>query len=326
MSALLAAVLGAGLVLAQKNYAPPPSQKPDEATLKAIDAKMNKLGRVLGSLRKQGVRDPWMAEIEIYHKAADWIVRHDEFYQPAAGQWTLDALDRGLLRASQAAQGEFPWVHQAEQPVVRAYRSRIDGSVQPYAVTFPKDYGKDLRKRWRVDVVLHGRDTGLTEVKFLHEHSGDQPAAPPPFKQDFVRIDIFGRGNNAYRWAGESDVLEAIDAFLAVERALGRDQLLDPARVVLRGFSMGGAGTWHLGLHRPDRWCVLGPGAGFTATHGYVKNLPTLSPVEEACLHIYDAVDYAENAFNVPVVAYAGARDPQLQAARNIEERLKAQD
>ena len=27
-----------------------------------------------------------------------------------------------------------------------------------------------------------------------------------------------------------------------------------------------GAGTWHLGLHRPDNWCVMGPGAGFTTT------------------------------------------------------------
>jgi hypothetical protein len=34
-------------------------------------------------------------------------------------------------------------------------------------------------------------------------------------------------------------------------------------------------------------------------------------------------VDYAENAFNVPIVAYGGDKDPQLQASRNIEERLK---
>jgi predicted esterase len=112
--------------------------------------------------------------------------------------------------------------------------------------------------------------------------------------------------------------------FTAVEQMLGREHLLDPARVVLRGFSMGGAGTWHLGLHHPSRWCVLGPGAGFTTTHGYIKNLPDkLRPEQESCLHIYDAVDYAENAFNVPVVAYAGDQDPQLQAARNIQARLQ---
>ena len=105
---------------------------------------------------------------------------------------------------------------------------------------------------------------------------------------------------------------------------MNRGALLDPTRSVLRGFSMGGAGTWHLGLHHPDQWCVISPGAGFTTTHGYIKGLADkLPPYQEACLHIYDAVDYAENAFNVPVVAYGGEKDPQLQAARNIEERLK---
>src|SRR5207247_10336906 len=83
------------------------------------------------------------------------------------------------------------------------------------------------------------------------------------------------------------------------------------------------SGHWALGLRTPDRWCVLGPGAAFTITHGYIKNLPDpLPPYQEACLRIYDAVDYAENALNVPVVAYGGDQDPQLQAARNIETRL----
>jgi predicted esterase len=170
-------------------------------------------------------------------------------------------------------------------------------------------------------VVLHGRDASLTEVSFLHRHAGDGPGVK---NQDFVQLDIYGRGNNAYRWAGETDVVEAVENFLAVERGLGRGALLDSGRTVLRGFSMGGAGTWHLGLHRPDNWSVIGPGAGFTETHGYVKGLPAqLPPYQEACLRIYDAVNYAENAADVPVVAYAGSEDPQLQAARNIEAKLK---
>jgi predicted esterase len=304
-----------------QSYDPPPAKPPDDATLNTIAAKIQKLDEALGTLRMQGVKDPVLAEIEIYHKAAAWIVRHNEFYHADAGAWTLAVLDRGLLRAQQAAGGEAPWHQQFGWPVVRAYRSRIDGSVQPFAVTFPADYDKDRQKKWHLDVVLHGRDPSLTEVKFLQQFSGNRLAAKD---QAFIRLEIFGRGNNAYRWAGETDVFEATDAFVAVERMFGRDQHLDPARVVLRGFSMGGAGTWHLGLHRPDRWCVLGPGAGFTATHGYVKDLPDkLPPDQEACLRIYDAVDYAENAFNVPVVAYAGSDDPQLAAARNIEARLQ---
>jgi predicted esterase len=318
--AVFAIVFVVGLGAAQ-DYAPPPSQAPDEATRKAIAEKTRTLGQIVESLRRQGVRDPFLAEVEIFHKAAMWIVRQEEFYHKDAGAWTVDVLDSGLLRARQLAQGEAPWLQQTGHSVVRAYRSRVDGSVQPYAVTFPAGYGMDRLKKWRVDVVLHGRDPSLTEVKFLHQH-GVQVTAPK--EQSFVQLEIYGRGNNAYRWAGETDVFEVLDHFTAVERLLGREHLLDPARVVLRGFSMGGAGTWHLGLHHPSRWCVLGPGAGFTTTHGYVKNLPDkLPPQQEACLRIYDAVDYAENVFDVPVVAYAGSQDPQLQAARNIEQQLQ---
>ncbi len=122
----------------------------------------------------------------------------------------------------------------------------------------PAEYGKE-RKKWRIEVVLHGRNSGLTEVSFLHQHNGDKPA---PSDLDHVRIDIFGRGNVAYRWAGEVDVSEAVDNFLNVEQRLRRGELLDINRGVLRGFSMGGAGTWHLGLHAPERWCVNQPRRG----------------------------------------------------------------
>jgi dienelactone hydrolase len=314
------ALAALGLVAAQ-NYAPPPPQPPDEATAKEIEARREALGRRLGALRREGLGDPMLADAEVFYKAAQWAQRHNEFYGKEAGAWVLEILDRGLLRASQLARGEAPWWDQRGHASARGYRSRIDGSLQPYAVTLPADYGRDQARRWRVDVVLQGRDPSLTEVKFLHQHAGDTPASRD---QDFIRIDIFGRGNNAYRWAGETDVLEVLDHFLAAERLQRRDGLIDPMRVVLRGFSMGGAGTWHLGLHRPEKWCVLGPGAGFTTTHGYVKDLPEkLPPYQEACLRIYDAVDYAENAFDVPVVAYSGADDPQRAAARNMEARLK---
>jgi dienelactone hydrolase len=307
------------LAASSQDYTPPPVKKPEKTTLLAIVERTTQLDRAVSMLSLHGVRDSILADIEVYLKAAQWIQRHDEYFDDKSGQWTLDALDRGLLRATLAARGETPWLNLAGRPVVRAFRSRVDGSLQPYAVTLPKDYGRDPKMKWRLDVVLHGRDPSLGEVKFLHEHDGDKPAEDQPF----AVLEIFGRGNNAYRWAGETDVFEAMEALAVSERFMGRD-LFDPRRVVMRGFSMGGAGTWHLGLHRPDRWCVIGPGAGFTTTHGYAPNLPEKLPDPiEKCLHIYDAVDYAENAANVPVVAYAGEKDKQLQAARNIEAVLK---
>jgi dienelactone hydrolase len=288
---------------------------------KTAEARADRLSRDLDELRRLGIPDAFLADIEIYRKAARWALRYNEFYDKDDGERLLAVLDRGLLRASQQARGEAPWLQETSRAVIRGSRSLLDGSVQPYAVTWPADYGKDRHRKWRVDVVLHGRDTRLSEVRFLHRHRGAENA---PREQDWVQLDIYGRGNNGYRWAGEVDVAEAMDNFLAIERHLNRDQLIDRARVVLRGFSMGGTGTYHMGLHRPDHWCVLGPGAGFGPARGSARGVPEkLPPYQEVCLHIYDAVDCAENAFDVPIVAYVGADDPSAAAARALQARLK---
>ncbi len=318
-----------GLSVAPKEGPKPPLAKkgklevfpPDRATLATIKERLAKLEKALAGLRKQGVRDPAYADVEVYRKAVVWLLEHNEFYDKNSAKWALEVLDRGLLRASQQARGEAPWLQQSGLSVVRAHRSRIDGSVQPYVITFPHDYASDRRKRYRLDVVLHGRNPKLTEVAFLYHNRGHQDA---PKALSHVRLDVYGRGNNAYRWAGETDVFEALGNFLNVEEMLGRGNFIDPSRFVLRGFSMGGAGAWHIGLHRPDNFCAIGPGAGFTKTIGYASTLPAKLPAyQEACLRIYDAVDYAENVFNVPVVAYSGEKDPQIDAARNIEKELK---
>ncbi len=248
-------------------YAPPPAVKPSAEVLKKIEERKDKLGRMIRQFRQLGVTDPFLADIEVYYKAASWITRHNEFYQKDAGDWTVEALERGLLRASQQAQGETPWYQIVGRTVVRGYRSQVDGSVQPYAVTFPADYGKE-RKKWRIEVVLHGRDNGLTEVSFLHRHNGDKPAPP---NQDYVRLDIYGRGNNAYRWAGETDVSEAVEHFLLVEQKLTRAQQFLDVESQRAARLLDGRGR-HLAPRpaRPGHWCVISPGAGFTTTHGYI--------------------------------------------------------
>ena len=132
----------------------------------------------------------------------------------------------------------------------------------------------------KMEVVLHGRDKTLTEVKFIAQRDGQKPASI-----DRARIEVYGRGNNAYRWAGETDVLECRSAaFVGIE---GWQSLADVSLPMLRGFSMGGAGVWHLGLHHPMDWSMLMPGAGFTETHGYIGGLPAKLPAYlEQCLTI----------------------------------------
>ncbi|MBA4188329.1 MAG: hypothetical protein C0467_10015 [Planctomycetaceae bacterium] len=294
-------------------FDPPKATKPDEATMKQISEKTELLRKAVEALKAKKIADDVLIEVEIYLKAAENIVRFEEWYAAASGKWALTTLDEGLARAKLADGGKAVWRDAPGKWVNRAYRSQVDGSIQPYAVLLPADFGKDPKKKWRLDIVLHGRDGSLTEAKFIATHGGTAPK-----DLGYIQLEVYGRGNNAYRWAGEADVFEAQGAFQRSTPGI------DPQRVVLRGFSMGGAGTWHLGLHHPSRFCVIGPGAGFTNTHGYIASLPKELPdYQEKCLRIYDAVDYAENAFNVPVVAYSGEKDAQKKAADNIENALK---
>ena len=161
-------------------------------------------------------------------------------------------------------------------------------------------------------MILHGRDASISEVRFIDTHQGK----PHPKDEPGLILHVFGRGNNAYRWAGEADVFEAIDA-------VRRNYRVDGSRIVLRGFSMGGAGAWHLGLHHPGTWCSVEAGAGFTETRRHAK-IDGFPDYQEKALHIYDAVDYARNAFDVPIAAYGGEDDPQLRASVNVRDALES--
>jgi dienelactone hydrolase len=289
------------------------SYRPTRAERTEIASWTAELSAALEGLRGKvgegsGGRDA-VADVEVCHKAATWVVRFDEFREAGDVARTLKVVARGLERARALSQGRTPWA-EAAGGVVRGYRSKVDGSVQPYAVIVPAGRGPD--DRLRLDVVLHGRDARLTEVRFFDAHDGKPATADGPG----LVLHVFGRTNNAYRWAGEADVFEAIDAVKRNYRVADR-------RVVLRGFSMGGAGAWHLGLHHPGRWSSVEAGAGFTETIRYAR-LGDPSEVVRKGLRIYDAVDYAVNAFDVPIVGYGGEVDPQIQASKNIEAALVA--
>jgi hypothetical protein len=330
--ALFAVLILAAPALAQTKE--PPLYPPDEATMKQIREMHKTLTDAIAKLPES----PFKPDVEVYAKAVEWVTRHGEYWDAKSGEKILAVLAAGQKRAEELAGIAIPkdwnyepkdipsWRKVLGKAIIRGYRSTVDGSVQPYAVTFPNDYGgKDTT---RIDVVLHGRDATLTEVKFI---SGKEAAKPVKEAMPYIQVEVYGRGNNAYRWAGESDVFESYGSEVHrvnLERHVlyGRPATpwFDFPTVILRGFSMGGAGTWHIGLHHPFVFSAIGPGAGFSVTKGYVKNLPDPLPdYVERCLHIYDAADYAENAFHVPVIAYAGDKDPQQAATKNVMERLK---
>jgi len=73
---------------------------------------------------------------------------------------------------------------------------------------------------------------------------------------------------------------------------------IDPERVALGGVSMGGYGTWNIGLRFPDRFCALAPIAGGISRFGAISDKDAYS---RALL---------ENGRNVSVFSAHGTKDP----------------
>ena len=196
----------------------------------------------------------------------------------------------------------------------------MDGSTQPYGVIVPASY--DGTKPVRLDVVLHGssKPVGMSELRFgARFDEGDDAAKSAP-DVDFIELHPLGRVENCYRWAGETDVFEAIEAVC-------RNYKIDRDRIVLRGMSMGASGTWHLGLKHPSRFVALGPYCGYVDTHrfsetpiaSFIKVGP-LPPHQERGLHMLDSIDYAANAAVVPAIAAIGDKDVFFQSHVHMQE------
>ena len=292
------------LVLAQ---APPPEIQAE------LQQQQELLTSAIESIPETPHSREYLPDVAIYAKAADWIIRHSEFYRPDYVDKTREALQTGLERAKLLADGKAPWVTGTGGRTL-AYRSKLDGSLQPYGLSLPEGVDPNDARQWPLYVVLHGRNGRLTEVSHIATHDG-RPVAEG---QQWIQLDVFGRVNNGYRWAGEVDVMEAI-------ADVQRRYRIDRKRITLWGFSMGGAGAWHLGLHYPSMWSSVGAGAGFVDTYLYQKIEEPLPRYQHLPLRIYDADRYALNAADVPVITYGGELDAQLVASTQMRDAAREQ-
>jgi predicted peptidase len=67
---------------------------------------------------------------------------------------------------------------------------------------------------------------------------------------------------------------EVETALQAVDFVIGRHRI-DPARVYLTGYSLGGNGVWGLAEAFPDKWAAVAPVSGFTSPDvAKVRHLP----------------------------------------------------
>lgn len=256
-----------------------------------------------------------LPDVEIFHKAVDWALRYNEFYSNRDITYASRLLELGRERAAQLRAGQAPWLT-ATGMILRGHRSALDGSLQPYSILVPANAS---RERPSLLVFLLGRNERRTELAYFAERE----AAPPPVVPAGSLVLIpYGRFCNATKMAGEVDVMESLAAVRAQYN-------VDPLRIAVGGFSMGGGSTWHLTAHYPGLWCASTPGAGFAETPAFSKALEPGKPVrteaEKILWNLYDATQYAANFSAVPTVAYSGEIDAQIQAADIMEKAMAAE-
>lgn len=152
-----------------------------------------------------------------------------------------------------------PWVTGSRTGVRQwAYRSKIDGSCQPYTVYLPDGYRAE--RKYSLLVNLHGY--GGTD------YNGVEDLVKYYRPDDFIIVAPFGRGALAYASVGEQDVLDVIDL-------MQRTYSIDPDRIYLMGSSMGGCGAWRIGQFYADRFAAVAPFCGWTDIK-YFSNLSNL--------------------------------------------------
>jgi hypothetical protein len=248
-----------------------------------------------------------LPDAEIFYRAVSLALNENGFFETADFDRAKGLIDEGKRRCEGIRVNACDWtlINQSPYITVRGFRSKLDGTVQPYGVVFQSN----VPASGRADVWCRGRSEKGLELQFL----STRMRSPDPLPDEGVlMIHPFGRYCNANKLAGEIDTLEAL------EHAMSQYPI-DPKRVAIRGFSMGGAAAWHLAVHYPDRWFAATPGAGFSETPDFLKvfQSETLKPYwfEEKLWTMHDCPLWVRNLQTVPTIAYSGEIDKQKQAA-----------
>jgi dienelactone hydrolase len=299
---------------------PPPGIKLDDADRTELQTGVDALSKEIEQLRQDLKGKPALLEllpdVQIFHNAVRYALTYDEFYDKKETAIARKLLAQGTERAKELRAGKAPWTT-ATGLIVRGYQSKIDGSVQPYGLVVPASYQANSPYEHRLDIWCHGRGEKLTELSFLNARQSSPGEFTP--KHAFV-LHLYGRYCNANKFAGEIDCLEAL-------AHVRKHYPIDENRIVMRGFSMGGAACWQFAVHYAGLWAAAAPGAGFSETADFLKVFQNekVQPTwyEKKLWHWYDCTDYAANLFNCPVVAYSGENDRQKQAADRMAAAMK---
>ncbi len=235
---------------------PPLGIEVPEEDRKELEDGLKKLDTLIGQIRltkhaDQNRVNALLPDVEIFSRAVHQGLEYREFFSPGDVKNAKSVLAEGQRRAEQLVKGEADWVTQ-KGLVVRGFRSKIDQTVQPYGLVIPDSYDGTGKANYRLDLWFHGRGERTSESAFINQRMKQVGRVAP---KDTIVLHSYGRYSNAFKFAGEVDVLEGLEH-------AKKNYRVDEDRIAVRGFSMGGAGCWQMAVHYPDMFFAANPRRG----------------------------------------------------------------
>lgn len=198
-------------------------------------------------------------------------------------------------------------IRNADEPRYQTtFTSAYDESVQEFSVREPTN--PDSGGPFELIVTLHGANVpSINQAGGLYTQKEDTYILAPGAR---------GPVNYDHEDLGRLDDLEALGVM--------KERFdIDENSVYLTGHSMGGHGTWHVGLTNPDRFAGLAPSASwtdhetyFTTTYSRDKlyTYPRIKAVKETALQKNLALPKTENAVDgtLPTFVLHGGEDESV--------------
>jgi predicted peptidase len=185
----------------------------------------------------------------------------------------------------------------------RTYDFKEAGKPMKYSLYIPTSYDKE--KKTPLIVALHGLGSsasGIMRYPGFTRHAekhGYLVVAPTGYNS---RGWYGSRGTGGGRGSDPRNLGELSEKDVMNVLALIRKEFnVDDNRIYLMGHSMGGGGTWHLGIKHPDIWAALGPiaPAAPRSTSGLTK------------------------ITHIPVIVIQGDQDGLVRGARRWVDKMK---
>jgi predicted peptidase len=161
-----------------------------------------------------------------------------------------------------------------------------------YLLYLPKDYASQKDTRWPMMLFLHGAGERGSDVQAVARHG---PLKLVREGREFPFIIVAPQCPAGQYWNNDT-LLEFLDTAQKKYR-------VDENRIYVAGLSMGGYGTWKLGLSHPEKFAAIMPICGGGEKIDIVMG----------------SIDHADALNNLPIWAFHGAKDPVVPVSESEE-------